>query len=699
MARRAPYGPGGPIRSAPTTRSLMQTLARLQLAAFLRRWPLAALAALGVGCIVAAGVIQHLQLSQGVPVADVLSGVGRYQLLLPLVTAVLSLEWGAASSQAGMEEALEAQRSAVHRHSAATLLPSLLVVAAFTGTYLLVQWSVAVRRDLLGELGLHLGLEATLNVLMPCLIGAALGFVASQYMPRYLGYATVAAFAFAISSYAELLPMLAQAGVARGGAGADLYPAYDLFRILAPDSTWGMDALYGFPLEPERWAIAALWLMALVALALPSLVRRDWRPLHAVQACLLLLAGAFLIAAALPSEELRRDYRFEGGSSTVSEQIFYEVRSEQHPVRLGEADYRVSRYDMEFSAGRYLHSRVTMSLEDTRTGPVEYAFTLYHGYRVTSVTDESGAPLVFARDGDYLTVSADEPRRKLTVTYRGTGGSQVANAQAIYLPGYFPYYPVPGFHQVWDALRLATVADLDSLPPTQFRVRFRGLPRIVSDLDSTATGFQGTAVSPTFVGGLAARSSQAGSPVIHYPASGIDLDKLEPLLARLHSLEDQVGAGESVVPSGTTVIQLPGLALTDTVATRDALFVGGIDPSLAADILVAATPARIERANLKEALARYLNDPESITALQADSPTAGQIAALERARKSARTDVERARDYHYPAKQTVLILFRDAIREEGADQVLRAVYSYLQSDSPDSELEFLTTRIQQPEAL
>ena len=677
-------------------------LIRLQIKAFVRRWPLMCVAAIPIiGVAFAGGFEVHLALQHSMIPADILAFSTRYSIILPLVIAVVTFEFACTPRVVGMQESAASHIETVHWHWIAMLAPPALLLSMTFSLYLALRVAVVFLTQMQDVLLAHVIAEAFLNILMPCTIGMILGVVAARRLGRYAGYAVIAFFAFVIGPYSEIVPFLAQIDVPNGGSGLNLYPIYDLFRLLAPDPMWGMDSLYGFPLEQGRWMIAGFWLLGLLALLYPAITSYRVRGTRYARVALLSLAVMFLVVALMPGSELRRDYRMFGGGSTVTEQIYYQFQIEEHPQRELPAEFRVSRYEMDLSAGRQLDAKVSMSITDDEHSDT-YNFTLYHGYRISHVLDDKGNRLEFIQDGDYVTVTSSEAQDRLTFEYSGSGGMYVANYQCVFLPGYMSYYPIPGFVRVWDEGRGNPTADTAGNGPAEFSVKFAAPIRLASNLEQHDGRFEGVATNPSFVGGLLVQSTIDDHNVVHYPAGGGDPTQLKNMIASLRELERELEVSESLVPGGTTVFQVPGLAQTGAVVLPDALFSTGFDESCAVDILVAATPTRIDRENLKMAFSRFISDPDGFEdtgfMLGAngpedttdEEPLSNQIARLESARLEARNDFECAQEYVFPARSTVYRLFFAKVRAEGEEEALRGTYRYLSSDSHLSELEFLT---------
>ncbi len=116
-----------------------------------------------------------------------------------------------------------------------------------------------------------------------------------------------------------------------------------------------------------------------------------------------------------------------------------------------EADFQIISYDMDLKLGRQMRATVTCVPSD---GDLDsYAMTLYRLYQVDSITDENGDALEYQQDENTLLIYGQEDGiRSFTLKYHGgpTGASCLYNNwYAIDLPGWFPYYPVPGWHKVY----------------------------------------------------------------------------------------------------------------------------------------------------------------------------------------------------------------------------------------------------------
>ena len=123
------------------------------------------------------------------------------------------------------------------------------------------------------------------------------------------------------------------------------------------------------------------------------------------------------------------------------------------------AKFSVEGYQMELKIDRELHADVTVTLSDAQEQE-EYVFTLYRGYHLQTLTDHLGNQLSWEQEGDWIRFSpVVSGTTAFRFSYSGSGDMFYSNRQGIFLPGYFPFYPMPGEKVVNDGLGFMTPID------------------------------------------------------------------------------------------------------------------------------------------------------------------------------------------------------------------------------------------------
>ena len=143
-----------------------------------------------------------------------------------------------------------------------------------------------------------------------------------------------------------------------------------------------------------------------------------------------------------------QDYYYELFFSGKKE-YGYETPEEHKGIgrKYKEADFKALSYTGDLTIQRILAADIEIEVD--REQLPEYRFTLYHAYHLKKVQDADGNDLSFEQDGDHVLVKVGEGQQTKRIRFVYTGYSQrnVTTSQAIYLPGNFPYLPMPGWQE------------------------------------------------------------------------------------------------------------------------------------------------------------------------------------------------------------------------------------------------------------
>jgi hypothetical protein len=122
---------------------------------------------------------------------------------------------------------------------------------------------------------------------------------------------------------------------------------------------------------------------------------------------------------------------------------------------------------------------------------------------VDTVTDGDGNTLEYERKGDYLTVFGGEGKN-ICITYHGGLSNCYSNRQAMFLPGWFAYYPIPGYHTIIEEYQYIEnwqeeKVEYDITVDTDVSV-FSNLPRVEEN------HFRGNTKGATLISGFVAEA-------------------------------------------------------------------------------------------------------------------------------------------------------------------------------------------------
>ncbi len=167
--------------------------------------------------------------------------------------------------------------------------------------------------------------------------------------------------------------------------------------------------------------------------------------------------------------------------------------------------FHITSCILNLNAKRYLQGEAVLTVEPDNL--TVYGFTLHHDYTVQAVTDKNGHPMPFLRQGDFLTVENTAAADGFVITYSGANNTFYTKRRSLFLPGYFPYYPMAGYQSFFNEKekQLAPCVQTEQIA---FTVHLSSSCEVYSNLSETAPGvYEGMASAASFLGGkLAVRS-------------------------------------------------------------------------------------------------------------------------------------------------------------------------------------------------
>lgn len=193
------------------------------------------------------------------------------------------------------------------------------------------------------------------------------------------------------------------------------------------------------------------------------------------------------------------------------EHAYYSRVEKQEDI---EPDFEVTQYDMDLKIGRLLSANVTMTVN--KTDLPKYTMTLYHGYKVSKVTDENKNSLEFTQDVDKLTIQNPGKINKINIKYKGYCNGFYSNTQAVNLPASFPYYPHPGYKNIFGNNNTSFYSQYILENPAQFNVKVaKSGKEVFSNLDGENGSFSGKSDGVTLVSAFLGTLDVDGKEVVY----------------------------------------------------------------------------------------------------------------------------------------------------------------------------------------
>lgn len=330
-----------------------------------------------------------------------------------------------------------------------------------------------------------------LYVFLGGIIPILLGVFFAQKTKRIVSYALMALIIFLVSSTSDFIP----GGLSQVTKINFWESKYFLAYILPNDLEWYMNHDYGMYAEIYRWNLIIFWI-SLLSFLFFKLCQIKKTALKAVLLSLTLLISTFnLVGYFYGGSHIEKGAQLD--SISMSDYLFYTENEQKNQ----DPDFEVTSYDMDLSIYRQLDAEVSMNLSDT--GLEYYNFTLYHGYNVLKITDIEGNALKYNREGDYVTVIGNGNLQLINIKYSGYSPILYSNYQACSLPGFFAYYPIPGFYKITGDYTTYNPIEIKS--ETEFNIRVDSARQFYSNLDEVKNEkncFVGVTSYPTLFSGF-----------------------------------------------------------------------------------------------------------------------------------------------------------------------------------------------------
>ena len=272
--------------------------------------------------------------------------------------------------------------------------------------------------------------------------GAAICFGAAiaLRLKRVAGYAVLLIVAVLASPIAQVTASTFSA------FGINIYYILNFFEFFLPNYSFTPNFVFWEPILPYRWALALLWIAASLLLSGEKLFylpeRRAGKKIFTVAMAAIVAVTALTVA--IPTSSVEKN---EDTTQGDFHDCYYYIMKEK-PQKEKKADFSALKYDISMKIRNRLHMDVKVTVD--KNNLESYDFTLYHGYKLRKVTDDKGEKLRYDRKNDSITVYSSGDTEYIEFVYSGYSPVFYSNMQGVSLPGDFAYYPIPGWHFVYD---------------------------------------------------------------------------------------------------------------------------------------------------------------------------------------------------------------------------------------------------------
>ena len=533
---------------------------------------------------------------------------------------------------------------------------------------------------------LHASLSIILNCIIPAYIGSLLGAILSLSMRRSKAYCLILLFLILSSNIPP------QVFASEKIVGVPILVLWDWFALLAPNTDYIADSIYGIANEECRWMLAVFWI-SLLSVALLFRINKSSRftRLPLLVLVPLVFFSAYRFADRGTDSIIRKDWRPNGlivGEATYRTKM--PIENEKKAV------FEVDRYDLRINIGRNLTVNAILSLKQVNMP--SYDFTLLHNLEIDDITDEQGRSLTFSRYGDFVTVYTERDIQEIHFEYSGNCGKYFSNYQGVALPGYIPFYPMAGHINLWCENDQSFKVCQD-LPRSLFHIEIDSPLTIRSNLPSQGRNvFEGTTDTVSLYAGMLT-ATQIGnticysSPVSNYH---VELGGCEQVWAELSAL---VGENREFDLYGKTVFVQPETimvvnALHERVALFDDHVILDSRLSTAEQICQEYLFNLIPESKSKQLLLNLLKNSITLQNFEQEvfeKPAWNDVKILAEYESSGDiADINEWSRYNTTKKTALKTLWDYQITTHGRAAVVKEVYHYLISpENQTNQIEFL----------
>lgn len=530
----------------------------------------------------------------------------------------------------------------------------------------------------------HILLSVFLYSFCPGLLAILFGvLIASKERP--IAYVLIAL----LSLLSSPIPLQLFSGI-RLGTVSLLY-LLDLFQWNIPNSTYYPDAVYGIPLEHSRWFLVLFWITFIIFLVLwKNRSNQGW--VKSLPLAFLLISCLSLGRFMLRTNDsiLQKDERPDG--ILLGE---FNYRRSTEPQVGTTAEFGVLSYDLIFSFENNMQADAKIELEQNDLD--HYEFTLHHGYEVDRVQDEYKNDLKFERRGDLLRIFAVESTRFLSIHYEGNAGKYYSNRQAVALPGYLAFYPMPGHRLLWDYDADSYKVN-DDFKPSDFKVKVNSSKTVLSNLPSQDHNtFAGRAGTISLYAGFMQEEVVNGQRYFYSPLSGQSL-RIDPAAVReeWERLSTRLGIGSEFSLDNKIIIFQPMTIALDTVTEKfvdlsDHVLVLDLDPSATSIVyqhIMDQIPVSDETSTLRQVFQQNMGADSTY---EVEKPSYEELKIILLAgNDESLNDLDLWKQYGDAINIGYSDLYMYQMNRLGLDHVMREVYQYLTAESRSvNQLDFL----------
>ncbi len=341
--------------------------------------------------------------------------------------------------------------------------------------------------------------------------GSLMGIGLSFTFKRLPGYLIMVVFLLLSSPLSGMISHLVSSSTL---SKVDIAPCFDIFNIYPLNLDFASLYSFGISLLPYKLATIFFWLLAAVALVLWKLSKPVNRIMRITSlGCAVACVANFLVVFA-PVSKVDMSTRVNG--TLYSDKAYYRALYDGKYPKEQAAEFEVLQYDLQLTVKNKLYAEAKLKIDNPNLKT--YPFTLYHNFKIKNITDQNGTFLSFKQENDRVEVySSGQPLTTLHFTYSGYNTRFYSNTQGVFLPGYFAYYPIAGYRNVFSSDYQAYAKTLLA-KDTDFTLTVNTKKQVFTNLSQSSNGtYTGKTNGLTVMSGFLDSKTVQGIEVVYHP--------------------------------------------------------------------------------------------------------------------------------------------------------------------------------------
>ena len=339
---------------------------------------------------------------------------------------------------------------------------------------------------------LHFAGVLFLYIILGGIIPILLGIIFSKKLKRVAVYSLFALIVFLVSEISDFI-----FGSLSQTTFINFWKIKYFFSYFIPnDLNSIVNYDYGLSCEVYRWNLTLFWIFFLFIIYILVSGYPKSKLKVGLTVFVVLIAGINLTGYFKGGSHIETGPQLD--SNSMCDYVYY--RNKNIKAEEKKPDFKVESYEMKLNISRELDAEVKINLSGAEID--EYDFTLYHDYKIKSITDGKNNKLEYTRNGDYITVKNVSGLSQIVFSYNGYSTVFYSNYQAVCLPGVFPYYPMAGKYDLEH--NFGSYSPVTELEKTFFTITVNN-SSLYSNLNKkagTSNVFSGTTNCPMILGGF-----------------------------------------------------------------------------------------------------------------------------------------------------------------------------------------------------